>query len=384
MDHLSVLTILVLTALNLTTVSLALPMIMGQGISRAARLAQLSFLFQTLGWVSIILSGIVGGHWLDPVLSTAAMVFASASNYLMFLALRDWLGARPHQRLLLVLVVLMPLGYAAGFDYYSWRVGFANVLIAGQLLIVGWAALRPQTDSSLRWRALIAMCYTSVALASLARGVLGVFFPELYPAFDAPHPVNVAAQVIANVALVLTAVAVLVAWREEAEAQLRAQAISDGLTRLSNRNYWTDRAPAFFDQARRHGQPLALITLDLDHFKKINDTLGHGVGDQVLRLVGRILQANRRSSDLVARIGGEEFAMLLPQTERAAALHVEQALRQALQAEVERHPTLQVTYSAGLAMLQPEDLSFTDFMVRADRALYLAKAQGRGRLVEAV
>ena len=104
----------------------------------------------------------------------------------------------------------------------------------------------------------------------------------------------------------------------------------------------------------------------------------------MLRLVGRVLQANRRSSDLVARIGGEEFAMLLPQTDRAAALHVEQSLRQAMQQEVTRHPTLKVTHSAGLAMLQPEDASWTGFMVRADRALYQAKAQGRDRVVEAV
>ena len=384
MESLSVLTILVLTALNLTTVSLALPLIMGRGISRAAQLAQLSFIAQTLGWVCIISSGFASSHWLDQVLSTAAMVSASVANYLMFLALREWLGPRSYQRLLLVLVVLMPLGYTVGFGYYSWRVGFANLLMAGQLLIVGWAALRPQVDSSLRWRSLIFICYSAVAVATLARGVLGAFFPELYPSFDAPHAINVTAQVVANVALVLSAVAVLVAWREEVEAQLRDQAISDGLTRLHNRNYWIDRAPVLFDQARRHGQPLALITLDLDHFKQINDTLGHDVGDQVLRLVGRVLQANRRSSDLVARIGGEEFAMLLPQTDRAAALHVEQSLRQAMQQEVTRHPTLKVTHSAGLAMLQPEDASWTGFMVRADRALYQAKAQGRDRVVEAV
>ena len=384
MEHLSVLTILVLTALNLTTVSLALPLIMGRRISRAAQLAQLSLIAQTVGWVCIISSGFAGGHWLDPVLSTGSMVSASVANYLMFLALQQWLGVRPHQRLLIVLVVLMPLGYAAGFQYYSWRVGFANVLFAGQLLIVAWAAMRPQTDSSLPWRALLTACYASVAAASLARGVMGAFYPELYPSFDAPHAINVAAQVTANVALVLSAVAVLVAWREEAEAQLRDQAINDGLTRLHNRNYWTDHASVLFDQARRHGQPLALITLDLDHFKQINDTLGHDVGDQVLRLVGRVLQANRRSSDLVARIGGEEFAMLLPQTDLAAALHVEQSLRQAMQQEVTRHPTLKVTHSAGLAMLQPEDASWTGFMVRADRALYQAKAQGRDRVVEAV
>ena len=383
MEKLNVLTILVLTALNLSTVSVALLLIMGKGISRAARMAQFSLLSQTLGWVAIISSGFVFGHWLDPVLSTAAMVLASVANYLMFLALQAWLGPRPNQRALIALMVLMPLGYALSFEHYSLRVGYANLMFALQLTIVAQAALGPRLPGGLRWRALVCLCYAAVACASLARGVLGAFYPELYPTFDAPHIVNVLAQLTANMALVLTTVAVLVAWREEAEGQLREQAFTDNITGLLNRHGWDDRAPALFDQARRHNTPLALILLDLDHFKRVNDTQGHEVGDQVLRLVGKVLQSNRRSSDLAARIGGEEFALLLPQTDKRAALHVEQRLRLALLEEGIQQPTLRVGYSAGLALLQPGDRKLTDFMVRADAALYQAKAQGRGRLLQA-
>nr|WP_315496394.1 diguanylate cyclase [uncultured Rhodoferax sp.] len=383
MEKLNVLTILVLTALNLSTVSVALLLIMGKGISRAARMAQFSLLSQTLGWVAIISSGFVFGHWLDPVLSTAAMVLASVANYLMFLALQAWLGPRPNQRALIALIVLMPLGYALSFEHYSLRVGYANLMFALQLTIVAQAALGPRLPGGLRWRALVCLCYAAVACASLARGVLGAFYPELYPTFDAPHIVNVLAQLTANMALVLTTVAVLVAWREEAEGQLREQAFTDNITGLLNRHGWDDRAPALFDQARRHNTPLALILLDLDHFKRVNDTQGHEVGDQVLRLVGKVLQSNRRSSDLAARIGGEEFALLLPQTDKRAALHVEQRLRLALLEEGIQQPTLRVGYSAGLALLQAGDRKLTDFMVRADAALYQAKAQGRGRLLQA-
>lgn len=383
MEKLNVLTILVLTALNLSTVSVALLLIMGKGISRAARMAQFSLLSQTLGWVAIISSGFVFGHWLDPVLSTAAMVLASVANYLMFLALQAWLGPRPNQRALIALMVLMPLGYALSFEHYSLRVGYANLMFALQLTIVAQAALGPRLPGGLRWRALVCLCYAAVACASLARGVLGAFYPELYPTFDAPHIVNVLAQLTANMALVLTTVAVLVAWREEAEGQLREQAFTDNITGLLNRHGWDDRAPALFDQARRHNTPLALILLDLDHFKRVNDTQGHEVGDQVLRLVGKVLQSNRRSSDLAARIGGEEFALLLPQTDKRAALHVEQRLRLALLEEGIQQPTLRVGYSAGLALLQAGDRKLTDFMVRADAALYQAKAQGRGRLLQA-
>lgn len=383
MEHLSVLTIMVLTALNLSTVSIALPAIMGKGISRAARLAQFSLLSQTGAWMAIISSGFFGGHWLDPVLSTVSMAFGSLANCLMFFALREWLGPRPFPRLLVGLAILMPIGYALVFYHYSWRVGYANLLLGMQLLIVARATLFPQRHASLRWRTLIALCFAAFAIANLARGGLGAFFPDLYPSFDAPHAVNLVAQLTANVALVLTTVAVLVAWREEAEGELREQAFTDNVTGLLNRHGWDDRATALFDQARRHRTPLALILLDLDHFKRINDTQGHEMGDRVLRMTGKVLEDNRRSSDLAARIGGEEFALLLPQTDRKAALHVEQRLRLALREEGIQEPHMRVNYSAGLALLQPHDLRLTDLMARADSALYQAKAQGRGRLLQA-
>jgi diguanylate cyclase (GGDEF)-like protein len=120
--------------------------------------------------------------------------------------------------------------------------------------------------------------------------------------------------------------------------------------------------------------------LDLDHFKRINDTRGHEVGDQVLRLFSTVLLTHRRSSDLAARIGGEEFALLLPHTDRASALLIEQRQRAALKMTCGLQPDLTVDYSAGLALLQPTDDSLTTFMVRADTGLYLAKSQGRGRL----
>jgi len=104
------------------------------------------------------------------------------------------------------------------------------------------------------------------------------------------------------------------------------------------------------------------------------------VGDQVLRMLGQVLQANRRSSDLVARYGGEEFVVLLPQTDEAAARLFEQRLRQALRQASRQQPQLAVDYSAGLALLHPSDADLTTLMGRADRALYQVKHQGRGNL----
>jgi diguanylate cyclase (GGDEF)-like protein len=282
--------------------------------------------------------------------------------------------------LLLLLTVLMPIGYALSFSNYSLRVGYANFLLAGQFLIVARATLWPRVAASLPWRSLISLCYFSVAVATIGRGVLGGFYPELYPSFQAAHPINVVAQLVINVTLILIAVAVLVAWREDAEAQLREHAYTDNLTSLLNRHGWEQSAPPLLDHARRHGTPLAIMVLDLDHFKRINDTQGHEVGDQVLRLFGRVIQENCRSSDLAARVGGEEFALLLPQTDEWAALLFEQRLRSALQRACQRQPQLKVDYSAGLALLQSTDTTLTTFLVRADSSLYQAKHLGRGRL----
>lgn len=119
MSQLDVLTILVLTAANLATVSVALPLIMGRGISRAARLGQVSLLLQTLGWVAIIASEAVSGTWMDKVLSVLSISAASAANVAIYWALREWLGKRPGERLLLALAVLLPVGYALTFSTWT-------------------------------------------------------------------------------------------------------------------------------------------------------------------------------------------------------------------------------------------------------------------------
>lgn len=374
-------TLLAVNAANLLLMASTLPFIMGRRLSPAAAHARASLVVQALGWVAIILSGVWIHQWPDPVLSTLSIACTSAGQWLAFQALQGWLGPRRGRTLLLSVVVLTPIGYALTFHSYPIRVGWSNLMLALQLLIVCQATLRPVSQLGGAWRWVIFGCTLTMAAFTAARGVMGAFFTELYPSFQAPHPVNLMAMLAANVTLVLGNLAVLVAWHEEAEAQLREQAHTDGLTGLLNRHGWDERAPTLFDQARRHANPLALIMLDLDYFKHINDTQGHEVGDQVLRMLGGVLQKNRRSSDLAARLGGEEFALLLPQTDKTAAFLFEQRLRQALQDAGQSQPQLAVNYSAGLAMLRESDDALSTLMVRADGGLYQAKHQGRGCLV---
>ncbi|WP_394787883.1 diguanylate cyclase [Rhodoferax sp.] len=376
--QLDILTLLVMTAVNLVLVSVALPVIMGRRISGAARCAQLSLQAQMLGWVAALASS----YWWEPALSTVSIAFIGLSHWLMFRAMGGWLGTRNGERWLLGLMVLAPLGYALGFGYYPFRVGWSNLCLAGTLLILAYATLFPLRKVSRAWRWMLCACIASMALLNIGRGVLGAFFTQLYPNYLTPHPINLAASLGANMALMLTTVVVLVAWREEAEGRLRTLAMTDGLTGLLNRRGWTERAESMFANAQRYQQPLAMMMLDLDHFKRVNDTHGHEVGDKALKLFARLLRASRRTGDLVGRLGGEEFCIVLANTHRSASVGFDHRLRSVLREAAEKELGFAMDFSAGVAVLKDGDATLAGLLARADAALYEAKNAGRGRLIQ--
>ncbi|MCX6951587.1 MAG: diguanylate cyclase [Verrucomicrobia bacterium] len=165
---------------------------------------------------------------------------------------------------------------------------------------------------------------------------------------------------------------------------LRRLATRDQLTGLLNRREFDRILGEEEERVRRFGHPLALVMIDVDHFKSVNDTHGHPVGDVVLREVARRVGGLLRAVDRIARFGGEEFALILMQTDRAAALEVARRVC----AVVEREPVLagervalNITVSAGVAALPADGKSGSDLVAAADRALYAAKARGRNRAV---
>jgi len=166
----------------------------------------------------------------------------------------------------------------------------------------------------------------------------------------------------------------LVAQGTRLEALLR----EDALTGLSNRRAILTQLAGMVSAARRHGHPLSIAILDLDHFKRVNDTHGHKTGDDVLVATTRAMAAHLRAEDQLGRLGGEEFLVLLPDTDAAAARHVAEKLR----ADVATAPApVPVTVSIGVAGWDgeaPEDL-----LHRADEALYAAKEAGRDRVLAA-
>lgn len=158
----------------------------------------------------------------------------------------------------------------------------------------------------------------------------------------------------------------------------------DGLTGLFNRNTFVELARQELDRAQRQGSDTALLLMDLDHFKRVNDTWGHPAGDAVLRNVASVASRTVRSTDLVGRLGGEEFIVLLPATSVEAARKLAEKLRQRLEASPTtwESSTLVVTASIGVSGCSAlEKRNFDSLYTEADKALYLAKTRGRNRVM---
>lgn len=164
--------------------------------------------------------------------------------------------------------------------------------------------------------------------------------------------------------------------------QMTELAHTDPLTGLSNRRHMIEQLDREFSRARRYQRPLSLLYLDLDGFKAINDHFGHLFGDEVLSNAAVSMRSVLRSTDLLARIGGDEFAVLLPETDLKGAVGVANKLRRALLAFSDHlgSSVPRLTFSAGVAQLLPEDESIDDLLARADDVQYQAKASGKGEI----
>ena len=161
--------------------------------------------------------------------------------------------------------------------------------------------------------------------------------------------------------------------------RLTQLAHTDPLTGLANRRYIIEQLEREFARARRYQRPLSLLYLDLDSFKAINDRFGHLYGDDILRGAARSMRAVLRFNDLLARIGGDEFAVLLPETSLEGARNVANKLRKALASYGgQLGPAVPpLTFCAGVSQLRPGDATVDDILARADGAQYLAKSEGK-------
>lgn len=171
-----------------------------------------------------------------------------------------------------------------------------------------------------------------------------------------------------------------------AENLIRQMAITDDLTKLKNRRFLHDRLKEELDRATRYRHPLACIFFDADHFKRVNDSYGHEAGDAVLKTISATAQEQCRQTDTLGRYGGEEFLMLLPETDLAQACILAERLRQAIEGQIsiaDQHH-IRITATFGVACYSPDTTadqpSLSDFIKQADTAMLEAKKAGRNRV----
>ena len=157
----------------------------------------------------------------------------------------------------------------------------------------------------------------------------------------------------------------------------------DGLTSIFNRRYWEEQLVREFKRNVRSPGDSSIIMLDIDHFKKVNDTYGHLAGDEVIRLLAKLISTVSRETDICGRYGGEEFTILLPDTAAENVMVLAQRIRQSVEKltiEYEQQ-SISFTVSVGIAQFDPAFEQHTQWLERVDKALYQAKAGGRNQVV---
>jgi diguanylate cyclase (GGDEF)-like protein len=367
--RMDVITLLVAVLVNALLMSLALVVSVGMRVRSGLQAWQFTLLGQAVGFGLLIAATLTAPR----VLATLGVTSLSASASAMVLTAGRFLSLRVWRPGLLLPPLLLAVAHAVVFADQKLATGLTNLTIGLQIL---WAsALLLRGAGRVRWRWLCGVAAAANGLLVLGRAVLVLGWPEIYPRFIAPHPLNFASLTLLNASLVIGTMGFLLAHRDAAEQALVRLASQDTLTGLLNRREWMSRAASALGTA---GPSSVLLMLDLDHFKRINDERGHPVGDEVLKLAGEVLRGELRTSDLVGRYGGEEFCLLVRHCDAEAFGRLDSRLHQAMRRRCEASLGFVVDFSAGAVRVElGETLSAA--IKRADDQLYRAKHAGRGQ-----
>lgn len=348
-------------------------------LARAQRLWVRGCALQPLAWVLLGLRGAIPDVF-SVVLANLLLV-ASFADF--GAALGQLRGDRPPWRAIGLLLLAVAIAQAA-FTWLRPSLPARVVLISVVLLLLSLAAVRAvwrlQTAPRPRSHWLVALAFGLGALVLAVRiAVEGLLSPGLASLLQG-SPLQSLVFVYAAVVPIAATIGFLLIGNDRHIAELQRLVALDPLTGALNRRTLERQADALLQQAQRRGQAYSLLLLDADHFKQVNDVFGHDAGDKVLRAVVAVLRQSLRPADLVGRLGGEEFVVVLPDVGTAAALQRAEQLRAAVAAlhfEVAGR-RVPLTVSIGLATAGNE--SFADLLRRADHAMYAAKHAGRNRV----
>jgi diguanylate cyclase (GGDEF)-like protein len=344
-------------------------------------------LLVTFGWLDYIALGMSEGfyHLMGMRLFSATMVliFSAVIKYRPGLA-RDGVGVTIIEVLGFFLFFMI---YFVRPDITTWNIGVTVILLISIYIFVPNRIVNSNLVSLF---GILGTLYCVALNGAEPRLLIGLFF-----LLGLPTTIGYFAGVRLNLgkrhqyALFMETVQVNqslqaeIKRREALEVELKLQATTDPLTGLLNRRQYENLFCREQERVKRHGSKLSLCVADLDHFKRVNDEHGHDAGDQVLKHISDLFVDTLRHTDIVGRFGGEEFILLLPDTDLDNALTVISRLREKLQASPVNvgDKVLQVTATFAVTEVVAEDATIEDVIRRADKALYQGKEAGRNQVV---
>lgn len=374
-----------LFALILTNVLMALSLFVaagGNGKQRdGMRLWAMAMLLETLTWILVAARGAIP----DAISLVVANGFKAGAHALALAAICEF-QRRPAPRWQYFIPVALAMVMAALLaDDIRGRFVWGGLIFAFQIALIARVLLTDrETRSGRAWRllfgGLVGMLLVLGLRAAAALSSYGEFAQPQNAI--APHPVQIVSFIAIMATALIGSVAFILMVKERTDREVLELAMTDSLTGIPNRRALMELAEHAL--ARRGSSPITLMMIDVDHFKRINDTYGHPTGDAVLRQVTRLLAGRLRGGDVLGRYGGEEFCVLAPDTDTEGARTLAESLREiiAFTTLSTESGAITVTVSVGVACC-PDDKSreLKDLLAEADAALYAAKEAGRNRVV---
>ena len=321
-------------------------------------------------------------EWLTIVVANTLIALAFAA-YAVALRRFFHLRVRP---LLLVVMVLLAMAISVWWGLVRPDLTLRLIAISIALAwMLGYSALTiyrsPEAAGAVRHVAGGAFVFSAAVMLYRA-GVLMVDPDQVLTVFQLTH-VQLLTYAVGSVLPVVATLGFLLLCTERSQRELERAARIDFLTGVYNRRAIEELGTRAIAAARRHGMPLSLLVVDIDHFKRINDELGHAAGDVALVQAVDRIRESLRAEDLLGRLGGEEFIVLMPNTDNASAAAAAERIRESFSGEplVLGEQRRAVTLSIGVAVLAPADRHFSQLLQRADRAMYAAKNAGRDLVI---
>ncbi len=339
-----------------------------------------AMLLETLTWVMVAARGTIP----DVYTIVLANLIKAGAHALILAAICEFQHRRAPAWQYVVPLVLATLMAAVLIDDLRGRFVWGGLIFGFQVMLIGRALLAdPETRVGQAWRLLFVGVILILLVLALRAGAALFGHQALAQPQDsvAPHPVQIFAFLAIMATALLGTFGFLLMIKERGDREILHMAMTDSLTRVPNRRALIEQAEHAL--ARRGGLPLALLMIDVDHFKRINDIHGHPTGDEVLRKVAERLMGRLRGQDILGRYGGEEFCVIAPDTHAEGAHRLAESLRETIASTPLRieHGAFRVTVSVGYALCPAaSERTLKKLLAEADIALYAAKQAGRDRV----